>query len=378
MTKSIRDNLANAQRIVVKLGTNVVMGADGLPDRERLASIVEQVAELRGSGIDVLLVSSGSVGVGSRMLGRDEVPSSTIDRQACAALGQGAIVSLYCDLLQTHDCQGAQVLLTEADFAHRAAYLNLHHTLERLLELGVIPIINENDTVSVSELTQGKGEVFGDNDRLSALVASRLQADLLVLLTDVDGVLTAPPGEAGSEVISVLDEDRIVSVGEGSGLGRGGMLSKIRAARIAASGGVTAVIANGMQPDTLRCLHRGEEVGTLIAPRPCLNSRKHWLAFSTASSGSIVVNDGAKNALAGNRASLLPAGVIATAGSFIEGNIVQVVDEDGVAFARGIARYSSEKIADIMGSHSSALTATGRDRFIIASEDLVILEEATQ
>ena len=295
MTKSMRENIRSARRIVIKLGTNVVMGGDGMPDRDRLTAIVTQLAGLRASGVEVLLVTSGAVGIGARMLGREEVPHNTVDRQACAAIGQGAIVSLYCDLIGEQKCQGAQVLLTESDFAHRAAFLNLHHTLERLLELGVIPIINENDTVSVSELAQAKGEVFGDNDRLSALVASRLQADVLVLLTDVDGVLTAPPGETESEVIPLLTEDRIVSIGEGNGLGRGGMLSKIRAARIAAAGGVAAVIANGMTLDTITRLYIGEEVGTLIAPRPCLNSRKHWLAFSTASAGVVVVNAGASD-----------------------------------------------------------------------------------
>ena len=375
---SIRKSLTEAKRVVVKLGTNVVMGADGLPDRERLLEVVAQIAALRAEGVDVLLVSSGAVGVGARRLGRKTTPNTTVDRQACAAVGQGIIVSLYCELLSQHGCQGAQVLLTEADFAHRATFLNLHHALQRLLEQGVIPIINENDTVSVSELACEKGEVFGDNDRLSALVASRLQADLLVLLTDVDGVLTAPPGEPGSRVVSLLDEDQIVTIGEGNGVGRGGMRSKIRAGRIAASGGVAAVIANGLDKATLQRVRNGEDVGTLIAPRACLNSRKHWLAFSTSMKGMIVVNNGAKDAIAGRRASLLPAGVVATSGQFEAGDVVQVVDEDQTAFARGIARYSAARVEEIMGAHSSDMAGTGRDRFIIASEDLVILEESTQ
>jgi glutamate 5-kinase len=372
-----RKGLGEAQRVVIKLGTNVVMRTDGRPSIGRLSLLIEEVRELRAKGKDVLLVSSGAVGIGARFLGLEHSPRTLVDRQACAAAGQGTLVSLYCRLMEAVGLKGAQVLLTEADFADRQRYLNLHTTLDRLLELGVVPIINENDTVSTDELALGKGAVFGDNDRLSALVASRLEAQLLVLLTDVDGVLTRPPNEAGSVVISTFDDDVKVLLGKGSSLGRGGMSSKIEAAQVATTAGVSVVIANGGSPGILAQILQGQEVGTLFPAKRVLNSRKRWLAFATASKGRIVVNAGAKKALVEQHASLLPKGVVGVEGDFSSGDAVDLVTQDGDAFARGVSNFSSSQTRAAKGRHTDELPDRGRDRTVVHCENLVLLTEVS-
>jgi glutamate 5-kinase len=370
-----RTGLGQAQRVVIKLGTNVVMRADGRPSIGRLSLLIEEIRELRAVGKDVLLVTSGAVGIGSRFLGLEQAPRTLVDRQACAAAGQGALVALYCRLMEAVGLKGAQVLLTEADFANRQRYLNLHTTLDRLLELGVVPIINENDTVSTDELALGKGAVFGDNDRLSALVASRLEAQLLVLLSDVDGVLTRPPNEPGSVVVSTFDDDVKVFLGKGSNLGRGGMSSKIEAAQVATTAGVNVVIANGGCPGILARILQGQEVGTLFPAKRVLNSRKRWLAFATASKGRIVVNAGAKKALVEQHASLLPKGVVGVEGDFSSGDAVDLVTQDGDAFARGVSNFSSSQTRAAKGRHTDELPDRGRDRTVVHCENLVLLTE---
>lgn len=370
-----RESLKNATRVVVKLGTNVVMRPDGHPAIGRLALLVEEIRDLQAAGKEVLLVSSGSVGLGSRLLDLDSAPRKLVDRQACAAAGQGALVSLYCRLMDSVGLTGAQVLLTESDFTDRQRYLNLHTTLGRLLELGVVPIINENDTVSTDELALGKGEVFGDNDRLSALVASRLEANLLVLLSDVDGVYTCPPGQPGSVLISTYDDESEVLIGKASAEGRGGMASKIDAAQIATTAGVAVVIANGSHPKVLSELIGGEEVGTFFPSHKVLNSRKRWLAFATASKGRIVVNEGARRAVVEDHASLLPRGVIGVEGDFSQGDAVDLVCLDGQPFARGVSNFSSSQARAAKGRHTAELPDRGRDRTVVHCENLVLLEE---
>jgi glutamate 5-kinase len=370
-----RKGLGSAQRVVIKLGTNVVMRADGRPAIGRLSLLIEELRDLQVSGKEVLLVTSGAVGIGARIIGLEQSPRTLVDRQACAAAGQGALVALYCRLMEAVGLKGAQILLTEADFSDRQRYLNLHTTLGRLLELGIVPIINENDTVSTDELALGKGAVFGDNDRLSALVASRLEAQLLVLLSDVEGVFTRPPNEKGSVAISTFDDDAEIMLGKGSSVGRGGMTSKIDAAQVATAAGVSVVIANGGRSGVLAQILSGEDVGTLFPAKRVLNSRKRWLAFATASKGRIVVNAGAKTALVEHHASLLPKGVVRVEGDFSSGDAVDLVSQDGQAFARGVSNFSSSQTRAAKGLHTNELPERGRDRTVVHCENLVLLTE---
>ncbi len=220
-----------------------------------------------------------------------------------------------------------------------------------------------------------EAQVFGDNDRLSALLASRLEADLLLLLTDVDGVYTAPPGQEGAERVDVFSSDLDIAIGEQSALGRGGMASKIAAARIATAAGITVVIADGLASDTVSRIMAGESVGTIFAPERVMNSRKRWLTFATAARGRIIVNAGAREALVERKASLLPRGVVAVEGEFVAGEVVAISSEDGAIIARGICNCSSTEARGIMGRHTRELGETRSDRSLVHRENLAILEE---
>lgn len=375
MDAAERQNLRQARRIVVKVGTAVLTRPDGRLALSRMANLVEQIADLLQDGRQVLLVSSGAVGIGVERLGLSGTPTRLVERQACAAVGQGALVSTYNDLLERLGHLGAQVLLTEDDFADRSRYVNLQHTLERLLSLGVLPILNENDTVSTAELELTDGVVFGDNDRLSALLASRMDADLLVLLSDVEGVYSKPPGAEGAEVVEVFSPETEVDLWAGSARGRGGMHSKIEAARVATVAGVAVVVASGVEPDTLRRVVDGDIVGTFFPPDRQSNSRKRWLTFAATARGRLVVNSGAREALEDRKASLLPSGVVAVEGEWSAGDVVGIVDEAGADFARGMANCSSTDARTAMGRHSTELGSSRGDRCLVHSENLAILQE---
>jgi len=350
--------------MVVKVGTGVVTHADGGLALGRLGSLVEQLHALREQGVEILLVSSGAVGLGARRLGFSTRPDGVVDRQACAAAGQGALMAFYDGLFQRLGACCAQVLLTESDFHFRARFNNLTSTLERLLKLGSIPILNENDALSTAELAVSqapeRGGVFGDNDRLSALVASYLSADLLVLLTDVDGVYTRPPDQPGARRIAEWDPHTTFEEGEGSRLGRGGMGSKIAAARLASQRGVRVVIESGDTPDVLQRIVAHAPIGTAFPPTSDpLTRRKAWLAFATAPSGMLRVNAGARTALVERGASLLSVGVIDSSGVLAEGTVVRVVHED-------------EEIARGVLAHWPVPTSPGR-RPLIHRDDLVLV-----
>ncbi len=363
MSESPRQVLTRARRVVVKVGTAVVTGPEGRLALGRLGALVEQLHLLRGQGREVLLVSSGAVGLGASKLGMS-APTALVDRQACAAAGQGALIALYENLFRQLGEVGAQVLLTEEDFLHRHRYLKLHDTLERLLELGAVPVINENDTVSTAEIALGKDKVFGDNDRLSALVAAGVDADLLVLLTNVDGVYSAPPGTPEARRIDTWTAETEVRFGAGSAGGRGGMQAKIAAAEVAVRAGTSAVVASGMDPTALLRIVQGEEVGTLFPARVPWNRRRRWLAYATQPVGRLVVNAGARAAMVERNASLLAAGVEAVEGAFDAGAVVSVVGPDGREFARGIcARSSGEALGD----------SGGRSRALVHRDNIVIL-----
>lgn len=352
-------------RIVVKLGTRVVTRDDGALALGRIGHLLEQITDLRGDGHEVILVSSGAVGLGAQQLGFDQPPSELVDKQACAAAGQGALMAFYDHLCRRLSMPAAQVLLTESDFHHRPRYLNLASTLNRLLALGALPILNENDTVSTAEL---RGEIFGDNDRLSALVASNLGADLLVLLSNVDGVFTAPPSEPGARRISLWDDAQSPVLSGTSAGGRGGMSAKVAAARMAAQAGVTTVIASGQVPGILRKVLAADDLGTRFAASGSgLSARRRWIAFATAPVGRLVVNAGAVEALTARQASLLPVGVVGCEGDFPENSVVSLVDEHGGEFARGICGPSSDGVR--------GQGQTGRSKALVHRDNVVILED---
>lgn len=336
-----RPEVTAARRIVIKVGTRVLTHDDGRLALTHLFSIVEAIGSLRRQAKEVLLVSSGAVGLGAEALKLAEIPTDTVTRQVCAAVGQTRLVDLYEEGLSHLGLVCGQILVTQADFVDRGRYLNLRATLQALLAHGVVPVINENDAVSTEEIAlfEGNGRrVFGDNDRLSALVASKLTADLLVLLTDVEGVYDRDPRtEAGADLIHRLDLDQpwVEAGGAGSAAGRGGMRSKMEAARIAASAGCHVVIATGRRPGLLASILAGDDVGTWVPARPGMTAHERWLAYATAPRGALHLDAGAVTALVERNASLLAAGVTRIDGSFRRGDVVELRGADGGLLGRG-------------------------------------------
>ncbi len=337
-----RDPLKTAVRLVVKLGTGVLTDSHKQPDPAQLEQVVAQVAALRKSGKEVVLVTSGAVGAGMGALGLDKRPTDLAELQACAAVGQSRLMATYADLFARHGLNVAQVLLTHDDLEHHERHLNARNTLVTLLGRGVVPIINENDAVSFTEIK------FGDNDKLSALVASLLPADLLVILTTVDGVIENF-GSPNSKTISVVEKiDSVLEKlarGTDSDTAVGGMKSKIEAAKIAVRSGIPLVIASGKKKNVLAKILGGEDEGTLFVAEPKkLQGRKRWIAFFHHPQGALFVDDGAKRALREKGKSLLPPGVARCEGEFVTGDVVRICDLDGTEFARGIVRFDSAAV----------------------------------
>ncbi|MGD0349423.1 MAG: glutamate 5-kinase [Verrucomicrobiota bacterium] len=337
-----RDPLKNAVRLVVKLGTGVLTDSRKQPDPAQLEQLVAQVAALRKSGKEVVLVTSGAVGAGMGALGLEKRPTELAEMQACAAIGQSRLMATYAELFARHGLHAAQVLLTHDDLEHHERHLNARNTLVTLLDRGVVPIINENDAVSFTEIK------FGDNDTLSALVASLLPADLLVILTTVDGVIENF-GKANPKTIAVVEKIdsalEKLARGTDSDTAVGGMKSKIEAAKIVVRSGIPLVIASGKKKDVLAKILGGEDEGTLFVPEPKrLQGRKRWIAFFHHPQGALFVDDGAKHALREKGRSLLPPGVARCEGEFAAGDVVRICDLDGTEFARGIARFDSAAV----------------------------------
>ncbi len=364
-----RAQLASARRIVVKLGTHVVTH-DGVEFAlGRVASIVESMARMCHEGRQPLMVSSGALGLGMRVLGLTERPTSLGMRQACAAVGQGQLVGLYTQNFAQLGVKAAQVLLTQEDLADPDRALCLRTTFVRLIELGVVPILNENDSVSVRELVEywrSQGDeirdetvAFGDNDGLSARVAVSLDADLLILLTDVDGVFTANPIDDPSAQripeMSEVDPSRIEGLAQVSRGGTGGMASKLEAARIASEGGVSVLIVDGNMPNVLTRALAGEDVGTLIPAATRKPARRREIALGAHVSGALIVNDGAARALQGRKASLLPVGVSKVEGSFVKGDVVEIRDGSGRILGRGLVNYGSSACRRLAGRQSEEI-----------------------
>ena len=355
--------LKEIRRIVVKLGTGVLTDERRLPDEDRMRGIVRQIAELREAGKEVVVVSSGAVAAGMGVFGWTKRPTDLAELQACAAVGQSRLMATYDRLFSEHGLRVGQMLVTHEDFSDHERHLNARNTLVTLLREGVVPIINENDTVSITELK------FGDNDRLSALVACLIPADLLVMLTQVDGFLEnfGTPEARRIPIVEKIDAALERSAKKTlSPTSVGGMVTKLQAARIATRAGIPAVIACGTKSDVLRRIVEGEDEGTLFVPSQArLRSRKRWIAFFHYPRGALIVDEGAQKALVEGRKSLLLPGIRRCEGEFARGDVVSICDEEGREFARGLVRFGKEAIERREG--------IGRGKEIVHRDDLVIL-----
>ena len=353
-----RTDFVNANRIVIKLGTNTLRNDNGEVSLPRIYSYIEDIAHLVKSGKEVILVTSGAVGLGRKKINLEKT-TDIVEKQACAAIGQSKLMSLYEDGFDTYNVTTAQVLLTEDDFSLRKRYLNLRNTLNKLLDLGVLPIINQNDTVSTVELDeiyQDMQVCFSDNDKLSALLTSEMDADLLIILSDVDGLFDSNPKEnLNAKIITEVAEvtDEILELGkEASEGGRGGFRSKLEAARLVNRFGGKVLVANGKHPSVIREIFSGKEIGTAFLPNEeGLSEKKRWIGFATNIIGRIVVNKGAKEALL-KSSSILPIGVTNIINDFKKGEVVSILDEMGNEIARGMVNYNSEACRKIIGYHS--------------------------
>lgn len=360
---TLKRGAPDGRRIVVKIGSRSLVSAS-----DRFTSISRQVASLRAEGRIVCVVSSGAIALGRERLGFSSRPRDIAQLQACAAVGQALLMRAWESAFASDGAAVAQLLLTHADLADRERYLNARAALDALFDLGAVPIINENDTVAVDEIK------FGDNDQLAAMVATLAGADLLVLLSDVEGLLDA----SGARVPVVEDVASVASlVRRSSGdLGTGGMASKLEAARRASLRGIPAVIADARDSDVLRRIVRGDDVGTLVLPQGAkIASRKHWIAYTLRPRGTLFVDEGAKRALREGGRSLLPAGVLGVRGDFSPGDSVVVADARGTEIARGLVRYGTRDVARLAGiatrDIASVLGYQGSDE-VVHRDDLVL------
>ena len=351
-------------RIVVKLGTNLLTGGKDALDLATIGSIFAQIASVRSSGVEVLIVSSGAVAAGRESLARTPLKNklqlgTVAYRQALAALGQPQLMMTFTQLFANHDVEVAQALISRADLQSRSRYINVRNTLDALLSIGAVPIINENDVVAVEELA---GEVYGDNDRLSAMVANTVDADLLILLGDMDGLYTTDPHiDPNSELISVVDKiDQSIENSAGGPhdlQGSGGMASKLEAARLSTDSGIPMVIASGRIDGVIESICNGDEIGTrFVSSVSRRESRKRWiLTGRTEHRGSVAVASGASNALKNNGNSLLPIGIVSVYGQFKRGDIIEVTEIDGTTIGWGLASYPSTDVERIKGEKSTVL-----------------------
>jgi len=348
--------LSRVHRAVIKLGSSILSTDEGI-HRKRLRSLSEEICALHAQDVAVVVVSSGAVAAGMARLGMKQRPKTVPQRQAAAAVGQIDLMALYEEYFALFNTQVAQVLLTHDDLANRSRYLNARHTMETLIDAGVVPVANENDTVVIDELRN-----FGDNDNLSALIAGLVEADVLVLLSDVDGLYTTNPHtHRDAQLVSVVEDvdDALATyVLDGRGrLGTGGMASKLAAAKKAAAAGIPTVIADGLHAGVLPAVFDVKRaVGTLILPKgDRLGRRKHWIAYTLKPSGTVVVDDGAYEAIAQKGRSLLPKGLKEVQGRFGSGECVRCVDLAGREFARGLVNYSAAELEKIKGLHSAGI-----------------------
>lgn len=376
MVEERKNYLNQVKRVVVKVGSSTLTHSSGRMNLQRMEGLVRQLADLHNRGLQVILVTSGAVGAGIGKLGLKRRPRTIPEKQAAAAVGQGILLHLYEKLFAEYGQTVAQILLTREDMAHRTRFLNARNALFTLLDLEVIPIINENDAVAVEEIK------FGDNDTLSALVASLVEADLLILLSDIAGLYEADPRSHPSArllnwVEEITPEIEAMAGGAGTSLGTGGMATKIQAARIAVSSGTAMVIADGSRPGVIQSILAGEEVGTWFKPQDHpLQARKRWIAFSPGIKGRLLVDEGAVRALVKGRKSLLASGLLAVEGNFTEGQVVTVADREGREVARGLVNYSAAELEQIKGLKTEAIEKVlGHKNYdeVIHRDNLVVL-----
>jgi glutamate 5-kinase len=345
------------RRVVAKFGTNLLTdGADSL-DLGRIQTLVDQVAALRGEGIDVIVVTSGAVAAGRSRLGLSPTRRDVPFRQVLAAIGQGQLMQAYDSLFARHEIAVAQALLTRRDLSDRVSYLNARNTLMALLHYKVVPIVNENDAVAVEELAESR---IGENDTLAALTANLVDADLLALLMTREGLYTADPGlDPAAQLVSRVDRiDATVEAYAGGSetRGTGGMVTKLKAARLATAGGSDVVIASGLEPDALLSLAHGEQRGTFFpASTDRLESRKRWILSGLSIRGSVVVDEGAAQAIRDRKTSLLPAGIREVCGPFDRGETIAITTQESDRIACGITNYSAEEMAAIRGARSAQI-----------------------
>ncbi len=370
----MKSRLAQAKRIVVKIGSALLVDAKtGTIKASWLASLIDDLADARVRGAEIIIVSSGAIALGRRTLGLPKGALKLEQKQAAAAVGQITLAQAWTEALRTRNMVAAQVLVTLTDTEERRRYLNARATLSTLLEQGAVPVINENDTVATSEIR------YGDNDRLAARVASMMSADCLVLLSDIDGLYTAPPSQKGAVFLPLVEEispEVEAMAGKAtSGLGSGGMITKIEAGKIALGAGCNMVIASGHETHPLKRVLEGARCTWFVASASALQSRKRWIAGTLQPIGHLVVDEGAAAALAKGK-SLLPAGVKKVEGSFTRGDTVSIVAPNGREIARGLVAYDANDTAKILGLKSSEIEKVlgfrGRDE-LIHRDDMVLM-----
>ena len=347
--------LHTTNKVVIKIGTNLLADKDKGINLEWMNEIAKNVASLQRLGKQVVLVSSGAIGAGVAALKMKERPKTIPEKQATAAIGQPLLMEAYENAFRKQECTIAQVLLTKDDFTNRARYLNAKNTFSALLERGVVPVINENDTVAVEEIK------LGDNDNLSALVANLIEADLLIILSDIDGLFSDDPTKnPDAELIPIVEKITLqiekLAKSSKTELSTGGMITKIQAAKRCVSAGIAMIIANGMNPKVLEEVFSGDFKGTLFLPaEKKLNVRKKWIGFVSHANGHIAVDDGAKNALLKRQKSLLPSGILEVHGEFKAHDTISVRDREGIEIAKGVTGFSSMDLEKIKGKKTSEL-----------------------
>ena len=368
MTITERSALPEARRIVVKVGSSSISGDHA----SRIQDLVDALAAVHGRGVQVVLVSSGAIATGMPYLALEERPADLATQQAAASVGQGLLVAHYTRAFARHDLRVGQVLLTADDTIRRGHYRNAHRALTRLLDLGVVPVINENDAVATDEIR------FGDNDRLAALVSHLVHADALVLLTDVDALYTGPPSRPGSRRIAHVDSPRELAEvdvsSRGSAVGTGGMVTKLESVAIATQSGIPVVLTSAANASAALA---GQDIGTWFAATGRRTSiRLLWLAHAARAHGRLFLDEGAVRAVVERRTSLLPAGVTAAEGEFDAGDPVELVAPDGAVVGRGLVAYSSDEVPQLLGRSTGDLRAElgpGYDRELIHRDDLVLV-----
>ncbi len=360
---------------VIKVGSSSLRGADGRLDHGQVAALTEQVLAARAAGTRVVLVSSGAVAAGMGLLGYDRRPLDLPSLQAAAAVGQGELLQAYQQVLTRHGATAAQILLSQDDFVHRGRYLNARTALHRLLELGALPIVNENDAVATDELS------YGDNDHLAALVTSMLDADLLVLLSDVAGLYDRDPRDASAQLVRRVDDVAQLDLarigGVGSYVGSGGMRTKVGSARVAAASAAHAVVADARAPEVLARVLAGADIGTwFVAAEHRVEARRLWIGYALRVHGRVHVDAGAAEALRSRGVSLLGVGVTRADGSFRVGDAVEVLDPEGAVVARGLSNYEVADVVRLAGRstrEAAAELGAGYAREVIHRDDLVVL-----